>query len=182
MKKYIFILLAALTFVACNNDEEINGYKDIQPIKESEIPLEIVEFFNIQENYVINYHLSYFEFTSPCYIINNQKELKNIYWGSKDLPQIDFSKYSLIMGVTRFPDGRYYIGGKKIKESDNNLMVDITIKKGDCGIAGICWAFFWGLYPKSTSKSLNVNLINEDGTPFVFPQTSFDTLMKVPFE
>lgn len=173
MKKYIFILLAAMTFVACSEDEETND-TSIQPVKN--VPQAITDFFTSEmgkTGFKDNFFppIKTYDDNTPldgplhtatpdtCCIINNMEELATIYNGDKEFPNIDFSTYSLIVGKATMPYQSFQIKSQSIKETELNLILNIKVKGSDTQFPAEYQMRYWGLYPKLPNKPLVVNII-----------------------
>ena len=82
------------------------------------------------------------------YVINNEKELRERYKGNKELPIIDFGKYSVI--IAKFPVisslDNYYLELHQYKDSTISLV--FCFKVPDCVYSGTYDSHIWGLFPK----------------------------------
>ena len=58
MKKYIFILLAAMAFVACSEDEENELIGPVAEIPADEVPDNIKTYFGNRKNGSMNFYFS----------------------------------------------------------------------------------------------------------------------------
>ena len=94
------------------------------------------------------------------YVINSQQELADIYVGKKKLPEIDFDKYTLIIGQQIMPYRGFYIAKKKLSNGDNGLILNLYAKNDrellPCASQNL---YFWGLYPKLSQKMVSVNVV-----------------------
>ena len=98
LKKIPFLLFAVLP-IACSSDDEeeqlgieitqVNAGNEVKTFFESEL----TSFTDV-------YPKNFFVGTegSACYLINNVEEFQSIYQGQEQLPEIDFSKNTLIIG------------------------------------------------------------------------------------
>ena len=130
MKKYIFILLAAMAFVACSEDE---GNELIGPVTEAsadEIPLNVKAFFNdyVSENYEVRQGISFNFGSNKSLAINSMGELSQLYTGTRELPNIDFGKYTLILGNVLLPHSGHYYEKSEMEEYDSFYQMDVYIK------------------------------------------------------
>ncbi|MBR5919063.1 MAG: hypothetical protein IKZ83_04095, partial [Prevotella sp.] len=94
----LLLAMAAVTTTACSNDEEsipIDAEKSPSEFFATNFPQEKDgEGTNIKD-------VSFAGFDNQenvCLVVNSYEELKSIYWGKESLPEIDFSKNSLIIG------------------------------------------------------------------------------------
>lgn len=173
MKKYLFILLTAIAFVACSDDEEEMSIPHmVSSIPKSELSTEVKDFFEPEmgKSYHIGWPCIPFNIvnlnlptdTIPpyvCRIIKSQEELANIYTGKKELPEIDFTAYSLILGW--FHD-KSSMRLKRIVLQDNGDEILLTgylneDKSPDhYHYCSQIFMPFWNLYPKLPDRPLKL--------------------------
>lgn len=174
MKKRLFsigfILFALIMPIACSSDEEIetlpvdeNANKTC-PVDEDKLDAAIVSFFNeTLPNHPCYWPIETFftpatEETNAYSLINNGQELQEAYKGDKDLPKIDFEKYTLIIG-------RVYTGGVTVdqqyltKEKEDNVLV--LHLAHEAVIAEMFYTYYWGVYPKMTADHITIQLVYE---------------------
>ena len=176
MRKYVFIfgvLIATACLCACSSDDD-----SIPQIYLTDG--EIVDFFNseLQELHSDDYYRTSKSFfytiidsvnydgmaikKDMVYIINSQQELADIYVGKKKLPEIDFEKYTLIIGQQIMPYLGFYVAKKKLSLGDNGLILNLYAKNDrellPCALQNL---YFWGLYPKQSQKTITVNAFKE---------------------
>lgn len=185
MKKFNFILGVLLLFGlfnACSSDDDIeNSTKDsfiedskntekvLIPIEEGEGFAALSDFFNSELSFS-TYSKSFFggysgnEKTGDevCIIINSRKDLEEIYSGEKELPEIDFQQYTLVVGYVMMPAGGYkcvkqeLVSTTMASNSILNLYVEDIYEYNPCVITPL---YFWGLYPKTYLSSIISNII-----------------------
>ena len=176
MRKYVFIfgvLIATACLCACSSDDD-----SIPQIYLTDG--EIVDFFNseLQELHSDDYYRTSKSFfytiidsvnydgmaikKDMVYIINSQQELADIYVKKKKLPEIDFEKYTLIIGQQIMPYLGFYVAKKKLSLGDNGLILNLYAKNDNdvlpCALQNL---YFWGLYPKQSQKTITVNAFKE---------------------
>lgn len=174
MKKYIFILLAAMAFVACSEDEKTDE-GSIQPVKN--VPQAVTDFFTSEMGVEGNEYRYFFpplktyddntELDGPiqttntdtCCIINNSAELKNLYKGKKELPEIDFANQTLIIGKTTMPYQSFQVKSQFIKETESYLILNLKAKGSETQFHAEYQMRYWGLYPKLSNKPIIANVI-----------------------
>lgn len=101
-----------------------------------------------------------------CRIINSKEEFRAVYKGSKELPEIDFQRYSLILGrvssgvvnlakgnyISRTADGNYFltvkIGVYENYDPSKYAYIDILVP-----------VYFWGIYPKLSIDEIPCEVI-----------------------
>ena len=148
-KTTILTFLLLLGVWGCNesNDDEY-GLK--APVTE-----EINSFFNdaLPQDESSNCFFTTLDLLKDtCYVINSNKELDELYSGEKNLPIIDFDKYTLILGKTMESAG-YAIEGHNIEITDNFLIITLTIKQLEGSYTQqFVPCYYWGLYKKLPFK------------------------------
>jgi hypothetical protein len=96
------------------------------------------------------------EYTTPpyiCFLINSEETLRKIYTGSEPLPQIDFSKYSLILGRTHIynPDSRDLTLNRHAIIDNDSVVFKVYFEHQDKDKGQKDKSnhyYFWSLYPK----------------------------------
>ena len=144
MKKYMFLLVSALFLFAigttsCSNNDEGNDNNIITPV--ANMSNEVKNFFD--EEVANNAFI--LENPNGVVAVNSISELEDIYEGEKPFPDIDFSKYTLI------------IGELNIKLNTLNVYLKNDL---DYQPQVITHLYFWGLYPKY-EKNISLNVIND---------------------
>ena len=174
MRKYVLIfsvLIATACLCACSSDDDF-----IPQINLTDG--EIFDFFNSElremhsdDNYIASRSFFY-EIIDPVdhdgmpimenmvYIINSQQELADIYVGKKKLPEIDFDKYTLIIGQQIMPYCGFYVAKKELLADDSGLILNLYARNDreslPCASQNL---YFWGLYPKLSQKMVSVNVV-----------------------
>ena len=174
--KFGLFLLAILLPMSCSSEaeeEKING----TIIEEIDYGEQVNSFFSYElPNSSVYYYSRYFfsnqeEFDyNLCYVINSDEEFKNIYRGKSDaiLPEIDFSKYTLIIGQQR-PDLGYRpkdLIRKIFYKTPEGYVLElhynqVIMKKGSVDTFPDYIVYYWGVYPKIEGNKINVKLIIE---------------------
>ena len=153
VKTTILTSLLLLGVWGCNesNDDEY-GFK--APVTE-----EINSFFNDalpQDESSNCFFTTLDSLKDTCYVINSNKELDELYSGEKNLPIIDFDKYTLILGKTMESAG-YAIEGHNIEITDNLLIITLTIKQLEGSYTQqFVPCYYWGLYKKLPFKEYSI--------------------------
>ena len=169
MKKVFLVLSLLLSlgmFYACSNeDETVNVYV---PIEEGEDYAAIANFFNLElssdiysQGFFVDSQNSTNVGEEVCKIINSRKELKDIYSGDKDLPEIDFTKYTLIVGYIIMPDlGNNCVRQELVYTTTNSSPVlNLYVKnENEYKPTVISTLYFWGLYPKMQHSKISVTI------------------------
>ena len=179
MKRIVLLmglLLSLGMFCACSSDDEMGGVSEgdakesvevLEPIIDIEDYAEISDFFNLElplNKYSNAFFVGSYEDAGyeVCKIINNWEEFCDIYSGEKELPEIDFSKYTLVIGYKVMP----FLGYKPVKQKlelstkDNSIFFNIFVENMyEYNPSQITPLYFWGLYPKMYVTNRNVNVV-----------------------
>ncbi len=93
--------------------------------------------------------------TDTCFIINNQEALTTLYTGKEAVPEIDFDKYTLVIGrACMLHTGESLVyHDVSVEEKEINLYIETY----QAGLDMIRKVYFWGLYPKFEVDKLNCN-------------------------
>ena len=82
------------------------------------------------------------------YAINSQQDLIDRYIGIKQLPSIDFDKYTLIIGRAYMPGMTYHVESLEIHKYENTQTLCVITDKPE----GVFWMaynmYFWAVFPK----------------------------------
>ena len=179
MKKLVYILCCLLLlsagFAACSSDtddlEQPNSHQNEtsadsteyiqygtrEPVEQSS---EVTSFFNhnIYKWFLTNIE----EGVDTCIVINDAEELKAIYSGKEEIPSIDFSNYTLLIGKASMPYG-YRVCSQHLSldglKSTLNITYDWPLGTGAVIINSDMP--YWGVYPKCIVNGLNVQLTKE---------------------
>lgn len=98
-----------------------------------------------------------------CLIINSEQAFREAYKGDKELPVVDFSQYTLIIGRTWGNDSSFSLDHFEMTDDGSNYQINVTLNRNinpNLGAYGaITDILFWRLYPKMDSKPVNINRI-----------------------
>ena len=88
-----------------------------------------------------------------CLIINNEDELMSAYHGDEELPKIDFTNYSLVIGKL------YVTAGLYVKEQTVQYDAPTTLslfleQEADAALTVMVNRYYWGVYPKLPTKNI----------------------------
>ena len=163
MKTRTLILAAALfllgaAFAGCSDSDEAPTAAGTPPVAPSQ---EITDFFDAH----LSGHSSDFNFShidcyeTECFLINTVDGLREIVPEPIELPDIDFAKYSLIVGQHVFEEPRYSLESQAVETGTDALTLNLVYSEF-CGIAPAMVApyYFWGLYDKLPEYEVNVNI------------------------
>ena len=173
MRKYLLILFSAIAFVACSSDEE--GANVIQPVKAS---ADVETFFQseienqtgdsqtiLPDPVVIIEGVEGYGYRGPdtCCLVNSAAELAAIYAGNKQLPDIDFTQYTLVVGKETMPEIPYFLNSMSLTETDDLLELTLNVKGADSRFTTSYQMRYWSLYPKLPNKRIVVKVIGRPG-------------------
>jgi len=174
---FFYALITTTCFCCCNSNDESIPEGTILPICLTDG--EIADFFNTELKERHHSNDSYNISTSFFYdiekhggtpginkdtvcIINSRQELADVYQGKKELPAIDFNKYTLIIGQQNMPYLGFFVAKKVLLKGDNGLILNLYTKNEEellsCAIQNL---YFWGIYPKLSQKTISVNIFKE---------------------
>ena len=171
MKKYFSILAVAMTVMACSNNDEIpQAPNDVEPTTEEQ---ESVggEPFGYAPSFVLSKSIELSE--QNCAVVRSKEEMAGIELTTKELPNVDFTKDNLVVGVIRIPNSGFGVTKVDLKEQDGAYRLDVYIKKYDSGFDMAGWLCYWNVFPKLADKPIDVNLLNVDGSKFPWAQDKY---------
>ena len=102
------------------------------------------------------------EGVDTCIVVNNAEELKAIYSGKEEIPSIDFSNYTLLIGKASMPYG-YRVCSQRLNLDGQKSTLSITYDwpLGTGAVIINSDMPYWGVYPKCIVNNLNVQLTKE---------------------
>ena len=167
MKKifYAISLLLAFSLVITSCSKEENRAAPYEKDSETTVtPVEsqnVTDFFNTtlpNDGEVSQY---FFTSVSPqrdiCSVVNSRAEFEAIYSGVEELPEIDFEKYSLVIGMVMLSGG-YRIEEFNLGKTTDALVVNLDIRRLDgTFLTGFFPSYYWGLYEKLPKRDITMN-------------------------
>ena len=130
------------------------------------VPEEIVSFFDSNGKAFVDYFYSCYNSTSwpsfpwdTCCLVNSRAELQEMYIGNEELPEIDFDKNSLIIGLAMENDA-HTVNIRSIDMKDDSIFVYVKSEEIDYDhekYAPIqaCFPYFiWELFEKLPQKKI----------------------------
>lgn len=156
-----------------NEEEQTNNNDSLSSVVHlmNEIPNdELSAFFDAtlpDENEVLQYffvpptnHAAYmYSPIDTCYLVNSHEELQALYWGERELPEIDFSKYTLVLGRKMVPS-HYALEGHTLCITDESIVVTLKFRKLEGAFVQMMYhRYFWGLYEKLPKKNTIIKMI-----------------------
>lgn len=142
MKTLLYCVSVLGLFVSCNGIDPTED-AGISPVSASED----VEFFF--ESYLPSYSFSDIGFNfgeeTECFVINDAVYFKAVAPESVTLPEIDFDKYTLIVGQVVMGNPGYSF----VSQSIHTDTLKVVYKNlGESSPATMTYFYFWGLYDK----------------------------------
>lgn len=149
----------------CRPDNEIIGrwYVNKAEVFEEEKFIESVVPVEVSDNYTCEF----FENALPafgsgekpliafdteegnsCLVLNDKESLGSIYEGTMELPPIDFSNYSLVLGIIRVPDSSFKLESQEIVVYENHNELILHLSNSSSSYPAFFDMYFWALYPK----------------------------------
>lgn len=96
------------------------------------------------------------------FVINSQDELESRYKGESILPEIDFAKFTLIIGKAYMLGLTYHVNSLEIHKYEN----DQTLFVFTDNPSGLFWMaynmHFWGLFPHNNKTISNIIVISKE--------------------
>ena len=178
------ILLSTGMFFACSNDDEmnVNGGDGSTLIPDDGVVLSPIDAFEVgnredaaqllggpeahmtKDFFFFNEELplekrsdSFFVGSDKdeCYVINSLEELKNIYCGEKEIPYIDFEKYTLVIGQKIMPDFYHPVYKQELEFRNHQCDLNLYVPDYDPGFKAIQHFYYWAFYPKFNTEGIN---------------------------
>ena len=96
------------------------------------------------------------------FVINSQDELESRYKGESILPEIDFAKFTLIIGKAYMLGMTYHVNSLEIHKYENDQTLCVFTDDPE----GLFWMaynmYFWALFPKIEQEISSINIITEE--------------------
>lgn len=91
-----------------------------------------------------------------CLMINSQQEFQAAYMGTKELPEVDFNQYTLVIGRTWSSDGSYVLDKTVLYNRDFTYELEAQFLHylNGTAICSIIRFYYWSLYPKLEPKEI----------------------------
>ena len=151
------ILLIGVFIVLGGCEKEKEQMEVIYPVVN--LPMSVVTFFEKTLSNTDSANCLFkSEWKDTCFLINSKEEFESMLLCDKDLPIIDFSLYSVIVGKKNMPNSFYSI----VEQSINNtqtLELNIIVHLPNEHWPAFSDMFYWALYPKLPNKKISINII-----------------------
>ena len=96
------------------------------------------------------------------FVINSQDELESRYKGESILPEIDFAKFTLIIGKAYMLGVTYHVNSLEIHKYENDQTLCVFTDNPE----GLYWMaynmHFWGLFPHNKNTISNIIVITKE--------------------
>ena len=162
------LLLSGAGFAGCSDSDEQPTAAGTPPVTPSR---EVTDFFDAhldEYSIGINFDDMSFNFNyisdvdgeSECFVVNSEEEFRAIVKETVELPDIDFAKYSLIVGQHVFEEPRYSLESQAVETGTDALTLNLVYREMRDGVfpAAVATYYFWGLYDKLPEYEVNVNI------------------------
>ena len=153
----VVILLIGAFIVLGGCEKEKEQMEVIYPVVN--LPMSVVTFFEKTLSNTDSANCLFkSEWKDTCFLINSKEEFESMLLCDKDLPIIDFSLYSVIVGKKNMPNSFYSI----VEQSINNtqtLELNIIVHLPNEHWPAFSDMFYWALYPKLPNKKISINII-----------------------
>ena len=153
MKTLLYCVLFLGLFASCaeikpNDDAGIfpvSASEDVESFFESYLPPSDYSYSNTSFN---------FGEETECFVINDVDDFKAVAPESVTLPEIDFDKYTLIIGQVVMGNPGY----RFVSQSIHTDTLKVVYKKlGGASPAMMTYFYFWGLYDK-LQNAVNIDV------------------------
>ena len=137
-----------------DSTQDEGASKDYTVISTVPVSEEVKAFFDEALPYLpgLPIELSPFLFqsnvNSDFFVINNEKELQNIYKGEKILPQLDFENNTLIIGQLLMPRESFHLEAIYIRVYGDGNVLTIQTWEPPYQYSALYHMYFWGIFPK----------------------------------
>ena len=175
MKKNFFIF--ALMLMAVGMSFTVVSCDDEDIVQEATATEEVKAFFekDFSTNYSdIDQKSGFFTVDEYMYLsngvivrsINSRQEFEQAYNGKYELPDIDFSRNTLLVGMVNSLNSGETLGAVRLWDREGNYELQVVINKNvnPTGVYGLIIRplFFWKLYPKLPTSNLTATrIVNE---------------------
>ena len=152
------LLLSGAGFAGCSDSDEAPTAAGTPPVAPSQ---EITDFFDAHlSGHTTDFNFSYIDvWETECFLVNSEDELRAIVPEPIGLPEIDFGKYTLIIGQHVFEVPIYKLESQAVETGTDVLTLNLVYRVLDgAAPAVIAPYYFWGLYDKLPEYEVNVNI------------------------
>jgi hypothetical protein len=163
-KKYMMlrmfgIVVFAIALTACSKEDDL-GIKPVLP--EGEAGNRLTAFLDSNEYRIASAMFDEYDLKDTCLMINSMDEFRAIAPPGVALPEIDFEKYTLVIGRYMTMHGGHYLASQYIVSGQEQVTINLIIasrKGGEDYHQVIERHLLWGVYPKIKSVVINTNVV-----------------------
>lgn len=153
--------------IGTESEYEHSNARWIQPVENTQ---EWEDFFATEVRHPYwdgdgNIHRTFFDQTEwdeqKLLVINSQSDFQLAYTGDKKLPEIDFDKYTLIIGKDWASNSSYQLQDVQLYDNGKQYILDIDIMHyvWSGAYEAIQNLFYWKVYPKLDKKEIILNRV-----------------------
>jgi hypothetical protein len=173
MKKILSLLFAGAcvcalcgAYTSCNEPKKSespdgSNATNILPASNSDLPASVSAFFVKAMPQISGTYSEYFfidDKNNKCLTINSLNELKAILPPSAELPEIDFDKYTLIIGQHIVGGTGHTLNLQNINIEPDKTTINLVVKKPEAMYTIMSPLYYWGVYPKFSGINIVVNI------------------------
>jgi hypothetical protein len=169
------MLLTVGLMGACSNSEEYGAKNSddfivLNPFDEGDSFAAISDFFRTEfgtsedeKPFDLKNNVSSED--DPCIIINSEEDFMEAYMGKLNLPTIDFSLYTLIIGKAYLSAGTFIdnMGIRQTNPEKATLAINCIVDTKGAYTCNELWEYYWKLFPKFHASEINVEVNREFG-------------------
>lgn len=181
MKKSVYLWMSTLVLMiaglsSCGNDDDLdNGVVDGEVIESVAVNEDVSKFFDkrftgiksgVRELFLEPELSENGPVLRPLIVINSQEELTQILSEEPNLPEIDFSHCSLVLGICSYSDNEgdkvpIDLLSQKLYRTANGYQMVLSCSyriKGADHLIDVEYLNFWGVYPKLESLPMKAEI------------------------
>ena len=151
----LVLLLSTLALTGCGDNDDTFS---LSPTDASEQICDFLNNINALSNMRISGFFEDVDCKEATLIINNENQFRSAYTGAAQIPQIDFSKYTLIIGQI-YQSASWILKEQKMvvdgKDATLLLYYETT---HEAVVAVQTEIFYWGLYPKTDVQNVKLRI------------------------
>lgn len=157
----VFLLFMVVDLYSCANDADDD--RVVRPVKQSDT--EISKFFDTAlPPFKTSSTFFVGEETNRCVIINAYDDLASISADKTDLPVVDYTNCSLVIGQVILPTSFYKIAKKELIRIDKTYHLKLWIEpySENSSWQAISHLYFWDFYPKLETNNIILDVVLTD--------------------
>ena len=151
----LVLLLSTLALTGCGDND------DTFSLSPTDTSVQIRDFFN-SINALSDMRISGFFEDVDCkeatLIINNENQFRSAYTGAAQIPQVDFSKYTLIIGQI-YQSASWILKKQKMVVDGKDATLFLYYETTNEAVVAVqTEIFYWGLYPKTDVQNVKLRI------------------------